>query len=378
MSKAGLAHLPTTALLLLLWLLPLLLLLLLLTRLLTSTERLSFRLQCLSFSFPACCRISMSLVFSFSLLLHLPCLSFSLPAYYCRGSDHPRLFLRHPPGPRLPRAHTGEYSAATARLPLVVQTLTATSRLYKTLTNLQVCKWLRLELRIGLGLGLGLGGGRWGQRKRARAAYRGGQLQLHAGWALPRSIQLHVAFGPGFLLWCVRSPLQRDNAANDRCSGALGRQGQGRQGQGSNSACLPTCLPAKGSAPGNFNVMSGNLFLYIPAFSHNTPSPSLSIHTKVFPHHWSSIHHHPSPSLPPSVTSQFRRIFLWDTRYYSSTSNCLFTAAKITNDFLLLPAGLCAFGSPHCLFFDFSAPNHPCWQNSHIPFPIFKIQYSRQ
>lgn len=95
----------------------LLLILLLLTRLLTSTERLSFRLQCLSFSFPACCRISMSLVFSFSLLLHLPCLSFSLPAYCCRGSDHPRLFLRHPPGPRLPRAHTREYSAATARLP---------------------------------------------------------------------------------------------------------------------------------------------------------------------------------------------------------------------------------------------------------------------
>lgn len=154
--------------------------------------------------------------------------------------------------------------------------------------NLQVCKWLRLELSIGVGFG------RWGQRKRARTVYRGVLLQLHAGWALPRSIQLHVAFGPGFLLGCVRSPLQRDNAANDKCSGGLGRQGQGRQGQGSSNsasqptylpACLPACLPAKGSAPGNFNVMSGSVFLYIPAFSHNTPSHPSSSTQKLFSHH---------------------------------------------------------------------------------------------
>lgn len=68
-----------------------------------------FSSPCLSFSFPACCRIFMSLVFSFSLLLlHLSCLSSSLPAYRCRGSDHPRLFLRPPPRPHLPRAHTCE------------------------------------------------------------------------------------------------------------------------------------------------------------------------------------------------------------------------------------------------------------------------------
>lgn len=180
--------------------------------------------------------------FPFSMLLHLPpCLSFYPPVRCCRGSDHPRLFLTPP---RLPRAHAREMLLVPAcLLSSRCSPLLAEFQHFGEPASLQVCKWLRLELRIGFGVE------RWGQRKRARTAYRGGLLQLHAGWALPRSIQLHVAFGPGFLLGCVRSPLQRDNAANDKCSGGLGRQGQGRQGQGSSNsaylpACLPTCLPA--------------------------------------------------------------------------------------------------------------------------------------
>lgn len=87
-----------------------------------------FSSPCLSFSFPACCRIFMSLVFSFSLLLHHSCLSSSLPAYRCRGSDHPRLFLRpYTTSTSSPRSPSR--GATVACLPLVFQIFTATSRL---------------------------------------------------------------------------------------------------------------------------------------------------------------------------------------------------------------------------------------------------------